>query len=74
VAGQRVLDALRDDSRPMLALWADSDPIIPPKVGERFCKAIGREPPRLIEEASHFLQEDKGEEIGGLIADWLKSG
>jgi haloalkane dehalogenase len=74
VAGQRVLDALRDDSRPMLALWADSDPIIPPKVGERFCKAIGREPPRLIEEASHFLQEDKGEEIGGLIADWLKNG
>ena len=72
-AGQRVLDALREDTRPTLTLWADSDPIIPPKVGERFCEAIGRPKPRLIEGASHFLQEDKGEEIGGLIADWLGS-
>lgn len=72
-AGQRVLDALREDTRPTLTLWADSDPIIPPKVGERFCDAIGRPPPRLVEGASHFLQEDKGKEIGALIADWLDS-
>jgi haloalkane dehalogenase len=70
-AGQRVLDAMRQDRRPSLTLWADSDPIIPPKVGERFCAAIGRPEPRLIQGASHFLQEDRGEEIGGLIADWL---
>jgi pimeloyl-ACP methyl ester carboxylesterase len=42
-------------------------------VGERFCEAIGREGPRVIEGASHFLQEDRGEEIGRLIADWLDS-
>jgi haloalkane dehalogenase len=71
-AGQRVLKALREDDRPILSLWADSDPIIPPRVGERFCEAIGAPPPRLIEGASHFLQEDAGEEIGALIADWLK--
>lgn len=73
-AGQRVLDALREDRRPSLILWADSDPIIPPKVGERFASAIGREPPRVIENASHFLQEDQGELIGGLIAEWLTAG
>jgi hypothetical protein len=28
----------------------------------------------VIGEASHFLQEDAGPEIGGLIADWLGSG
>jgi haloalkane dehalogenase len=70
-AGRRVLEAMREDDRPILSLWADSDPIIPPKVGARFCKAIGAPEPRLIEGASHFLQEDQGEQIGKLIADWL---
>jgi haloalkane dehalogenase len=72
-AGQRVLDALRTDERPKLVLWADSDPIIPPKVGERFAEAINSELAQLIPDASHFLQEDQGEMIGGLIADWLAS-
>jgi haloalkane dehalogenase len=72
-AGQRVLEALRDDRRPTLMLWADSDPIIPPKTGEWFAAAIGRDQPRLIKNASHFLQEDAGAEIGELIADWLRA-
>ena len=25
----------------------------------------------MIEDAAHFLQEDAGPQIGGLIADWL---
>jgi haloalkane dehalogenase len=69
--GQRVLDALQRDARPTLMLWADSDPVLPLPVAERFAAAIGREPPRVIENASHFLQEDAGEQIGGLIAEWL---
>ncbi len=28
---------------------------------------------RLIEGAGHFLQEDKGQEIGALLAEWLAS-
>ena len=28
-------------------------------------------PPRPIEDASHFLQEDAGQEIGAIIAEWL---
>ena len=70
-AGQRVLEALREDRRPTLMLWADSDPVLPLEVGERFAEAIGRERPRKIENASHFLQEDQGPLIGGLIAEWL---
>jgi haloalkane dehalogenase len=70
-AGKRVLEALRGDERPKLHLWADSDPIIPFKVGERFAAAINAEPPHMIENASHFLQEDAGEEIGARISDWL---
>ena len=72
-AGQRVLDALREDRRPTLMLWADSDPVLPPRVGERFAEAIGREKPRTIENASHFLQEDQGPLIGSLVAEWLSS-
>jgi haloalkane dehalogenase len=73
-AGQHVLEALREDQRPTLTLWADSDPILPPAVGESFAAAIGREPPRVIENASHFLQEDQGPLIGQLIAEWLVQG
>jgi len=71
-AGQRVLDALRgDDRRPGLVLWADSDPVIPLKVGERFAETLGYAPPTVISDASHFLQEDQGALIGTTIADWL---
>jgi len=70
-AGQRVLEALREDRRPTLMLWADSDPVLPITTGERFAEAIGRDRPQLVSDAGHFLQEDKGERIGELIADWL---
>ena len=39
--------------------------------GERFASALGREPPRVFEGAGHFLQEDRGEDVGAAIADWL---
>ena len=70
-AGTRVLEALREDRRPTLMLWADSDPILPLAVGESFAASLGRPAPRVIENASHFLQEDQGPLIGQLIADWL---
>jgi haloalkane dehalogenase len=71
--GRRVLHALRDDRRPTLMLWGDSDPVLPLSVGESFATAIGRDTPHTIADAGHFLQEDKGPEIGRLIADWLSS-
>jgi haloalkane dehalogenase len=70
-AGQRVLDALRDDDRPTLMLWADQDPVLTLDVGRRFAQAIGRDEPEVIEGASHFLQEDAGPRIGARIAEWL---
>jgi haloalkane dehalogenase len=73
-AGQRVLEALRTDVRPKLILWADSDPVLPLETGQRFAAALGSEVAHVIQGASHFLQEDAGERIGKLIADWLRSG
>lgn len=73
-AGRTTLAALRESTWPTLMLWADSDPILPVAAGEAFAAAIGRQPPELIPEASHFLQEDQGDLIGRRIADWLTSG
>jgi haloalkane dehalogenase len=73
-AGQRVLEAMRSDSRPKLVLWADSDPVLPLETGERFAAALGARIDHVIADAGHFLQEDAGDQIGALIADWLGSG
>jgi haloalkane dehalogenase len=73
-AGQRVLEAMRSDTRPKLILWADSDPVLPLETGRRFAAALGSEIGHVIADASHFLQEDAGAEIGTLIAEWLRSG
>ena len=72
-AGQRVLEALKSDARPKLILWADSDPVLPLKTGERFAEALGTKVDHVIPDASHFLQEDAGELIGSHIAAWLKA-
>jgi haloalkane dehalogenase len=72
-AGRRVLEALREDRRPTLMLWGEHDPVLPLSTGERFAAAIGREPPRTIPDAAHFLQEDQGPQIGALITEWLSS-
>jgi haloalkane dehalogenase len=72
-AGQRILEAMRVDQRPKLVLWADSDPVLTLDTGQRFAAALGTDVAHVIENASHFLQEDAGPEIGRLIADWLSS-
>ena len=72
--GEETLRALRSDSRPKLIMWADSDPVLPLETGRRFAAAIGTELDHVIPDAGHFLQEDAGEHIGGLIADWLHAG
>ncbi len=71
--GRRVLAALREDRRPMLLLWGEDDPALPVALGEAFARTLGREPLRRIAGASHYLQEDKGAEVGAIIADWLGS-
>ena len=70
-AGQDVLDALAASDLPALMLWADGDPILTQETGRRFAAAIGRPEPQIIANASHFLQEDQGEDIGRRIVAWL---
>jgi haloalkane dehalogenase len=69
--GRAVADALREDDRPTLVLWADSDQALPLSVGEQVSERLNYPPPRVIENASHFLHEDAGEEVGAIVAEWL---
>jgi haloalkane dehalogenase len=71
--GRGVLEALKGDERPALLLWGAEDRPLPPAAGETFASELGRPAPRLIEGAGHFLQEDRGAQIGETIADWLET-
>jgi haloalkane dehalogenase len=69
-----VREALRRWEKPALVLFSDSDPIFSPRVGARFADLIpGAQPAETIEGAGHFLQEDKGEELGQRVAAWLQT-
>jgi haloalkane dehalogenase len=71
--GRAVAEALRKDERPTLVLWADGDMALPLDRGKEVSESLSYPPPRVIENAGHFLHEDAGEEIGPIIAEWLSS-
>ena len=64
-------NALEMWHKPVLVAFSDDDPIFPQRSGERLAARIPGAIFVPIEGASHFLQEDKGEEIATLIRDWL---
>jgi haloalkane dehalogenase len=71
--GRRTLEAMPGLDVPKLTLWGAKDPVLTPETGRRFAAAIGAPEPELIADASHFLQEDAGDEIGQRVAAWLTS-
>ena len=73
--GQAVAEVMQRDERPSLLMWADSDPALPLEPMGRQVQALfpTAEELTVIEEAGHFLQEDQGEQVGALIADWLRT-
>ena len=72
-ANTRAWEVLRTFDRPFLCAFSDGDPIT--KGGDR--AFIGHvpgtegQPHTTIEGGGHFLQEDKGEELGRVIADFI---
>lgn len=72
--GQATADYLRGDSRPALLFWGDSDNALPLEPVGRQVQSLlpAAAPLSVVENAGHFLQEDRGEFIGQRIAAWLR--
>jgi haloalkane dehalogenase len=65
-------EALRSWSKPTLVAFSDSDPIFPLAAGRRLAEKIpGCKGFRALEGASHFLQEDSGGEVAGVISAFV---
>ena len=70
----QVREALSRWEKPTLVLFSDSDPIFSPEAAERLASRIpGAGEPEIVAGAGHFLQEDKGTEIGARIARFVAS-
>jgi len=68
----RVRDALRGLDRRALVLFSDGDPIFSRRAAEVMAELLpGAELDPPVEGAGHFLQEDRGEQLGERIAEWL---
>ena len=78
--GADVMRAVSDElsrwDKPALVMFSDSDPVFPyPRSGQVFCDLIpGASEQVRIEGAAHFLQEDRGEEIGERVLALLRDG
>lgn len=72
--GRAVVEELMRTPRPTLLLWADSDPVLPLNIAAKVAKGLGFPSPEPVANASHYLQEDAGPEIGVRIARWLSTG
>lgn len=59
-------------TKPALVAFSDADPIFPQRAGERLAERIPGARFAPVAGASHFLQEDKGEEIAELISPFIK--
>jgi haloalkane dehalogenase len=72
-ANRRAWEVLRRWEKPMLTAFSDGDPVT--RGGERvFQKLVPGaqgQPHVTITTAGHFLQEDKGEELAQIIADFI---
>ncbi len=67
-----VHEALGRWEKPALVLFSDSDPIFSPAVADAMASHIpGALPAEIVEGAGHFLQEDRGPEIGRRIAEFI---
>ncbi|HZR96355.1 MAG TPA: haloalkane dehalogenase [Gaiellaceae bacterium] len=68
----RVRDALRSWQKPARVIWGAEDRVLPPAIAEAIARLIpGAGDPVLIEGASHFLQEDRPDEVAAAILELL---
>jgi haloalkane dehalogenase len=76
IANQKAWPVLAELDLPFLCAFSDGDPItggMAPILASTMKGAAGRRHPT-IKGAGHFLQEDAGEQLGRVVADFVRSG
>ncbi len=72
-ANRKAWEVLQKWEKPFLTCFSDSDPVT--KGGERALQSLipgtKGQPHVMIEGGGHFLQEDKGAELGALVVDFI---
>jgi haloalkane dehalogenase len=72
-ANRKAWEVFQKWEKPFLTTFSDSDPVT--KGGERILQAMipgtKGQPHVMIEGGGHFLQEDKGEDLAGIIVDFI---
>ncbi len=56
-----------------LLLWGKRDPVFPPRVMGKFRERLNVVGQKIYDDASHFLQEDEGTDIGQEISRFMRS-
>jgi haloalkane dehalogenase len=73
-ANRRAWDVLSRFDRPFLTAFGDSDPIT--RGADMLLQGIipgaANQPHRTLEGAGHFIQEDRGEELAGIVIDLVE--
>lgn len=75
-ANRRAWKVLEGWEKPFLCLFSDSDPVTAggDRVFRKLVPGTEGQPHRTIADAGHFLQEDAGPLLGGLLAAWAGEG
>ena len=73
-ANRKAWEVLTRWEKPFLTAFSDSDPITNggDRIFQRLVPGAKDQPHTTITGAGHFLQEDKGEELAGVVANFLK--
>ena len=68
----RVRDALRDWRKPALVVWGADDRVLPTGIAQGIVDLIpGATGPVLLDGASHFLQEDRPDDVAAAVRELL---
>jgi haloalkane dehalogenase len=73
-ANRAAWEALGKWEKPFLTAFGKKDPILgwADRILQRHIPGAAGQPHRDLGHASHFLQEDAGEELAGIVADWAR--
>jgi len=68
-------EVLKDFDKPWLTTFSDQDPITKngDKIFQRGVKGAKGQPHTVIENAGHFLQEDKGVEVARVVVNFMRA-